>query len=130
MNHVHGEIELRQFCGLVAARFGRDTVRLELRCSIVGDACRLRFGFDPENVPLYQQPADDALVESVYRLREAAYRSREGAWWSAHVVVAPDGTYTARFNYQQTPDFGSDAVRSTDFATDQRRFPARRRPPA
>ncbi|WP_415855455.1 hypothetical protein [Sinomonas sp. G460-2] len=52
------------------------------------------------------------LSVALRKLRAASYRAGKGTWFSARIVVTPDGAATAECNYDDEPDFGPEGVDS------------------
>src|SRR5579859_6302452 len=63
------------------------------------------------------------LSVALRKLRAASYRDGKGTWFSARIVVTPDGAATAEYNYDDEPDFGPEGVDSVAYVNDAKKFP-------
>lgn len=65
------------------------------------------------------------LWDALEALRAAHYREGTGTWFSAQIVVTKDGGATAKYNYDDEPDWGEAPVDSLAYVDDQEVFPRR-----
>ncbi|WP_415855457.1 hypothetical protein [Sinomonas sp. G460-2] len=63
------------------------------------------------------------LWEAVEELRAACYRDGTGTWFSARITVTNTESATARYNYDEEPDFGLGGIDPIAYVTDQGKFP-------
>ncbi len=63
---------------------------------------------------------DDDLVD---RMREAMYRPGSGTWFSVEMTVTAEGDMSAKFDYDNEPDFGLGGVDPVAYVNDAKKFP-------
>lgn len=62
------------------------------------------------------------LSDAMDRLRAASYREGAGTWFSARIVVTAEGGATAKYNYDEEPEWDS-PLDPIAYVTDQAKFP-------
>lgn len=68
-------------------------------------------------------PGSPELWQAVRDLRTTSYKTGVGTWFSARIVVKPDSSTSATFNYDEEPDWGTLPLDPVAYVTDQEKFP-------
>ena len=61
--------------------------------------------------------------EAVLELRRLTYRPERGAWYTMTAMLDAQGKFTARFNWDQEPDWQQQAPSPVEYAADLEAFP-------
>lgn len=115
---------MERVCAAVADRFTASVVHIRLSYAAAGTARRSRLmGFGEDGIAVRCAPLTASEEQLLTALRASAYEPGRGTWWSMRLELRSDGNFTARFNFDNRPDFGIDLVESQDYADDDLRFP-------
>ncbi len=115
---------MERVCAIVAARLTASVSQVMLSYAAAGSVRRSRVvGYDQDGAVVPSAPLSASEEQLITVLRESAYEPGRGTWWSMRLEVRSDGNFTARFNFDNRPDFGADRIDPRDFADDDARFP-------
>jgi hypothetical protein len=67
--------------------------------------------------------ATPELRDALTLLRAAYYHEDKGTWFSVEFEVSAEGAMTARFNYDNEPDWGDEGIDPAAYVEDLRAFP-------